>query len=309
MDVFMESIAADVLESEYKKLSEEIAASHSPLPPRVVERYASLVLSLPAYWSFSHIGRWVSLNLEEIRGRARAPLLCAHHKLALIRLIQSRASHRRALDLPDQIWRYYEIELHRIMEELNKNSSRYYRFENDRFLKDVGICALKLFPVGGRRVVQLAKLPRRFATIPGSWRFICNRLGGVAPLLETHISPRSPGRFNEEGQISYLLNVGEILRRNIGVLGLIGSAWYLDPEVSSITPKLAYLRMCEKHGGRIFKFRSSESTIKTATSTSKKRRVLYLKGDYLPTLYCMVWPRRELLEWSTIMTRTHDRTS
>ena len=80
------------------------------------------------------------------------------------------------------------------------------------------------------------------------------------------------------------------------IKGSFGVAWYYDPAVLDITPKLGFThRLQVDRGAFRFRIGSSEATIGHALAANAARRNWYREGTYLPTDYAIVWSRRALI--------------
>ena len=69
--------------------------------------------------------------------------------------------------------------------------------------------------------------------------------------------------------------------------GVFGAAWFRDPALTRISPRLACLRtMVTDHGGRLFPLGPCGADgIRDATAKSPTRRRLYEEGAYTPMSY------------------------
>tara|TARA_R110002049_G_scaffold101855_1_gene247100 strand:+ start:9124 stop:9867 length:744 start_codon:yes stop_codon:yes gene_type:complete len=105
--------------------------------------------------------------------------------------------------------------------------------------------------------------------------------------------------FNEEGWDAFYIRAAELLLQNSDVQGVVGTSWFFDPQLRSISSRLAYLYNRPINAGAYsLAHRSTELDISRATSTSKTRKELYLSGKYTPKSYSIFWPRNSLLEWA-----------
>lgn len=88
-----------------------------------------------------------------------------------------------------------------------------------------------------------------------------------------------------------------MLSINPTVRGLHTGTWFLDPALKSISPNLAYLQEIPAANGASF-FYSNVDIDGGALSKSSTRKRLYAEGKYIPKSYCMVWPRKAMIEWA-----------
>jgi hypothetical protein len=88
--------------------------------------------------------------------------------------------------------------------------------------------------------------------------------------------------------------------------GLMGTSWYYDEAVASVSPRLAYLRQVPERYGAIFLDAGTGSdAIQSAISTSRHRRSLYEARVYKPRNATMVWCRRDILDSPFASRGTH----
>jgi hypothetical protein len=80
---------------------------------------------------------------------------------------------------------------------------------------------------------------------------------------------------------------------------VFGSAWFYDPALREISPRLAYLReVREAHGARNFRFGTGPDVVADALERSPTRRRLHAEGRYVPAAHYLVWLRADLLRWA-----------
>ncbi|WP_156885722.1 hypothetical protein [Massilia niastensis] len=178
------------------------------------------------------------------------------------------------------------------------------QLENDLFLKEFGLAALRLYAGGsnlidanagiGRSIVWsngLSDIPRRLAL------FI--RLGGFRPYFDIHAHKFYMEEFNEEGRNECYRCCAELYAFHPEVLGMFAGSWFYDPALAAISPRLAYLREVPERGGAHVLFGCyDEGATRNALAKSATRRQLYEAGKYKPAAYTLVWPRARQLAWA-----------
>ena len=130
-------------------------------------------------------------------------------------------------------------------------------------------------------------------------RFLAFRMRGLSPVFEVHL-PRLPTRHVSEAEVddSHRL-LSRVAQMNPGVKGLYSSAWYIDPAVAVINPRLAFLReFFLKNGGFVHSLGVVGSCVEDALRKSATRRRLYEEGRYQPTAWARYWPRAAMLRWA-----------
>lgn len=129
--------------------------------------------------------------------------------------------------------------------------------------------------------------------------FLAFRMKGLSPVFEVHL-PRLSNRHVSEDEVdaSHLL-LARVARMNPGVKGLYSSAWYIDPAVAAINPRLAFLReFFLRNGGFVHRIGVTQSSVEDALRKSETRRRLYAEGRYQPAAWARYWPRAAMLRWA-----------
>ncbi|AYG94070.1 hypothetical protein D8I30_01885 [Brevundimonas naejangsanensis] len=123
--------------------------------------------------------------------------------------------------------------------------------------------------------------------------------GGWRSWLETHTEARDLSDFNEPGWERNWAAAAALLRTRPDLAGVIGSSWFFDPPLETISPRLTYLRttpmnngafMVHQGGGHIHDERASAS--------SPTRRAMIEKGEYSACSWLLCWPRKPLIAWA-----------
>lgn len=117
--------------------------------------------------------------------------------------------------------------------------------------------------------------------------------------LAFHTDSRHLTGFDPAGFHATYLQVADLLRSRSDLAGLLISAWFYDPVVAEISPRLAYLQDVPRKGGAFFVRNGTGAIhVQRATAKSATRRRLVAEGRYVPTCYTMIWPRRKLIAWA-----------
>lgn len=175
--------------------------------------------------------------------------------------------------------------------------------DNDLFMKDFGIARQILIPCASHLVYRHAGVPRRLLfTLPrmrdrvSLLKTLLLDTHGFRPFMENHVHLPMLNEFNPDGRERCFGLVAELLRFIPESLGLIGTSWYYDPELSEVSPGLAYLHRVPAEKGAVFlDLGESEQARRDAAARSTRRRTLIEQGDYRPRLTMMIWSRRDIL--------------
>jgi len=182
---------------------------------------------------------------------------------------------------------------------------RYSLADSDGW-NQIASCRLQQLPLG-LYVFNIAGIPRSnwFRCPAGEkialGKFLAFEMRGLAPVFEVHL-PRLTKRHITEPEVDAShLRLARIAQLNPKMKGLYSSAWYIDPAVAAIQPRLAFLReFFEQNGGFVHRLGVTASSIADATRKSATRRRLYEEGKYQPTAWARYWPRAAMLRWAKL---------
>jgi len=224
---------------------------------------------------------------------------------ALLADLIARAPERLSqFPVPQSILPHFIHEFSRILEELEARPDAARGFEDDVFLKDLGICRLEVYPCVAQVVDKNSGLSRavvasQFLRAPAKLITLGLRTRlAYRPFLEIHTHTPMLAGFTPEGWDACYVLVADLLKACPGYVGLVGGSWFYDPELDHVSPRLSYLRERPVDGGAfLLRVGPSAIDIANATATSESRRKLYESGKYQPAKWLMVWPRGRLLKW------------
>lgn len=289
------------------RITHEISAAGSDLLKSYpVQHHIDALDSYAGYGEYSYFPDTLQRSCEEVARRTNTTTLENYNKLLMLTLMESfgtRAAHRR---LPASINRLFSAEFDRMIHEMEDGRQGYYMFPKDAFLKDLGLCRLKLYPCGAELIDERSGIPRS-VLIRGGMRqllraavFFFVEVNGFRPYYELHMHAPYRPEFNAGGWILTYRRIAELLQLNPGVKGVSCISWWYDPQVATISPRLKYLREQPMEGGaEIFYMAPDPEAAYGAVEKSKTRKTAYESGDYVPALYLMVWARKDLIRWAT----------
>lgn len=117
--------------------------------------------------------------------------------------------------------------------------------------------------------------------------------------LQTHTESRHLDDFHEAGWDRLWHTAADICASRKHLAGMLGSSWFFDPPLETISPRLAYLRQNPVAGGAFLADQGVGPThSERAGATSPTRRALISSGQYVPHSWLLAWPRRSLLTWA-----------
>jgi hypothetical protein len=179
-----------------------------------------------------------------------------------------------------------------------------YWIDNDAFLKDVRIAAAYSVP-GGAQDVDLFGAITKAAGIKAIIKYHAVRAGwyvflkGGPRWFTIHTDQRYLEEFNEAGWDRCYLRIAELLQQNVAVKGMVGTSWFYDPQLVSLSPRLAYLQQRPlERGALLVPHGPGAIHTERALQKSETRKKAYEEGRYRPFCYSVVWPRDALIAWA-----------
>jgi hypothetical protein len=244
---------------------------------------------------------------DEIKALGDTNTLENYHKMVLAHLISDVENRIKYLQVSDSILNLLALSFQRILAQLKlKNAENdFYLHGNELFRKDLALCRLKLLPCGSELVDIYSGVPRSILFRDDLQQFVrCTRFfllkgNGFRPWYESHWDRRFIRSFTPQDYNQCYLRIAELLELNPAIKGMMGSSWWFDPALESISPNLTFLRKVPlDNGAQLFRVGTSAATTRAATHLSAERRRLYESGKYLPTIYLLAWTRKDLLDWA-----------
>lgn len=179
-------------------------------------------------------------------------------------------------------------------------------YERDYWAKDVRFATTMSVPASRTHVLDLSSPvgPRQTIThvlrghgVTPPLRWVA--AGGWGTWLEAHTESRELSDFNPAGWDRTWMAAAGIIENYSGLRGVIGSSWFYDPPLKTISPRLAYLReMPLRHGAFLVHQGPGAIHSERAAASSPTRRALIESGEYVPQSWLLVWPRKALLKWA-----------
>jgi hypothetical protein len=301
----------DKVQGLKKKLESWIRnASPKLLNDFPLERYSELVQKYPYSATYKYVSAEVRRFCDEILMSSNGHVLELYNKWLLVRLIEKALSGEvNGLKVPEEVKSLYSLNFERIMREIefSENEPGFYMHYEDKFLKELGVCSLRVIPAGAQKI-SLSPLPKKFIFMEGMPQFI-NALSfllfdvkGFNKFYTMHTDSHDPylmSEFNADGWRRYLVRTADILKMDPTVSGIFGRSWFFDPRLEDISPKVCYVRdLTLESGGKIFYVGDAVEGIHDAIYKSPTRKRLYNDGKYIPKEYIAIWPRKTLISWA-----------
>ena len=230
----------------------------------------------------------------------------AYSKLLVLSLINQYPININNSIVSDNIKKLYPATFKRIQTWILRTPNDVYVTERRLFARDVRLAALLSVPISASRLMDLyAFLPSTFYRYMGypenlkALAFVVSKLHGLEPFFQIHIDERDTSELYDNGFNIAYRNVAEMLLLYPRHKGSIATSWTLDPALDEINPKIAFSRQNQVANGAFLKREGPNDTAtQFALKKSASRRELFESGNYLPCDYTVVWPRKNLLNWS-----------
>jgi hypothetical protein len=224
----------------------------------------------------------------------RAPWLCALTLWHIGRFDPVFA----ATGLDGEFALHYADSFHRIIGQIETDPG-FADLGKDSFLKDLWLARAVMIPAFAQVWWPRSGLAARdvLRAGPAAASYVFLRCGGRRPFLEGHThDPVARAYWNEPGWGEALRLAALALPALSRVRGAFGTAWFYDPAIREISPRIGFAQDLQiGRGGFRLKVGSNEAAIANATATSAERRNRYREGLYLPTDYSIIWSRRDLI--------------
>ena len=183
---------------------------------------------------------------------------------------------------------------------------------HDLIRKDLAVVLLRAWPTGTMLVEPRSVWPRRPFVAHGS---VIQRIRGAGalvtlgpnrPYYQQHLYDRFLPQLTPDGWLDCLERTAALLERDPVARGISGGAWFWDPAVELVSPRISFLRaLPARHGAVFHPLPEKSDTVSNATINSAERQKAVAEGRYVPTEYALVWPRKAVVAWA----RNHRMTS
>lgn len=193
----------------------------------------------------------------------------------------------------------------RLIAKPGRASPTYFRPDQDETAR--GLCSfvlLKRFPAG-QLDWDVSGLPRSdlLKVPPRDWArvlyWVAVKLGGFAPCFVAHTGVRRYRLvfLERESNRSYY-KMAKSMRLEPAIRGLIVASWFTAPETARASPHLAWTTRTPCEHGALLTTTGLAHPDSGFLIGSPERRELYEKGEYVPHVGLLIWPRRDLIAWA-----------
>jgi hypothetical protein len=257
------------------------------------ERFEEASRVRSAVSKYNHVPAEATALIEGVAEPLRTPWLCA---LVLWHIDRFDAVFA-ASGLHPEFALHYGDAFNRILDQIEKDP-QFAELSKDSFLKDLWLTRVVMIPAFAQVWWPHSGLSASAVLRAGlaASAYVFLRCGGRRPYLEGHThDPVAKAYWNEAGWGEALRLAALALPALPDARGIFGTAWFYDPAVKEISPRISFAQDLQVgRGAHRLKIGSNDAAIANATLTSAERRNRYRDGLYLPTDYAIIWSRRDL---------------
>lgn len=274
-----------------------LIAAQPGLPEAVAalpfERFEAAHRPNAAVYKYNHVPAEARSLLERLPEDLRSPWLCA----LLLWHIEHFEEAFAVTGLHSEFALHYADSFHRIMGQIASGPA-FAELGNDSFLKDLWLARAVMIPAFAQVWWPYSGLSAKsvFRAGAAATTYVFFRCGGRKPFMEGHThDPVAKAYWNEAGWGEALRLVALALPALPHLCGAFGTAWFYDPAVREISPRISFAQDLQVgRGAQRIRIGSNEAAIANATATSPSRRALFEEGKYSPTDYAVIWSRADL---------------
>jgi hypothetical protein len=289
-----------------RKTQEDIAKnSRTILEEFAIEEYIEAIRLYPRSKNYFGVSSIVEDICTRILQKYNRQTLAMYQKLSLLMLMRQSLKKLDIKRPPASIVNLCLDWFARVMADLTIKADDYYHHKSEPFIDDLCCCSLRTIPIGGAWMIETTAIRKKLLMTVGLRHFldfvvfIMFRAGGFKPFYRIHTLKRYSGGFSAEDRVKCYLRITELLKQYAEIKGMYVIGWFYDPNLIEISPSLAFLReVPARNGAKLFRFGTTEQTIRFATAWSPERKKLYEEGKYTPTEYALIWPKKEMLDWA-----------
>lgn len=244
--------------------------------------------------SYNRVPPAAEALLSRLPEKVRSPWLAA----LMLRHIERFEESFAATGMDGEFELHYTDAFQRILDQIEQDPG-FATLSSDSFRKDLWLTRVVMIPAFAQVWWPHSGLSAKavVGAGPRAAAHVFIRCGGRAPFLEGHThDPVAKAYWNEAGWREALRLAALALPALPSARGIFGTAWFYDPRVKEISPRISFAQDLQVGRGAFqMKIGSNEDSIRNATLTSAERRNRYNEGSYLPTDYALIWSRKDLV--------------
>ena len=220
----------------------------------------------------------------------------------LLELITSHEQRWCSDSLDPELKPDFADSMHRVLDAVERGGSKSTRMTHDNYCKELAICLHRLIPAGGQLIDPGSGLPRSLLvrgpllSIPKKLSYVAIFCKGFHPFAEFHTHERMRHLFTPDGWEYCFRRLPAVFRSYPRLKGVLGSGWFFDPQLETITANLSFLREVSKRWGAVLvRGGVDPAATEGALLMSQHRRDLHYQGRYQPINYHIVAAKSRIL--------------
>lgn len=258
--------------------------------------------SWPDGWAYGRVPASVARQIQAVQDRGGDELLGAFHRATILTGLVATRERLVEHDRWPHSLPCFDDAAARILDALPSTANARLTYPHDSFSKNVALATGRLWHAKAQLVeprlgVERGRLLRSGVGTIARAAVTLARTGGHAPLYEIHTYEHLLHWFTEEGWTECYRMIALALSRDPAARGVFGTAWFFDPALADVSPRIAYLHRFPADRGAVFLRVRNSPGVSAALSKSETRRKLHADGKYDPQEYLMIWPRAAMLDW------------
>ncbi len=196
-------------------------------------------------------------------------------------------------------------EISRIVDDCARQPDAYFQLNKKRnpLEKDLSLSAGRSLVIGGAWMVEqrcVNPYPSSHTRLwqPRRMQMLRHVFGRQPECFVVHTLERRIRHFKAAEHEQAMRNLAQHLATT-SLAGVYRESWFLDPEVSRLSPSIAFLAALPVENGAQLKFKQDADADMSADALDKspQRKAAYNAGDYTPRIYAYFWPRKAVLNW------------
>lgn len=297
------------LQQKARAAFDTLAAAHRSLVEKQHPDTAIAMFdAMPRSQQFDVYTKDIEAYWVGIKGEFGAEGLDIFQRLTMLRLIADYDRRAKASQVvyTDAVVKGFERHFERIIQMAQDFTPGVCPTEGYDFRIDLSLCRQKSIAAAFAFIDLFQGWPRDLAFRGGIGQFFSvlwfSLRHGSKCYFEAHLHPVDRYVMNKENFNRIQLMVVDLLNANPEFQGYMGKGFFIDPELVRVSPFLGYIRN-EQVGAGFYFYRVMEAD--EGALTSRKRRELYERGEYIPKVYYGIWPRRAVMKWVKTFRRDH----
>lgn len=209
--------------------------------------------------------------------------------------------------LPGEVMELYPYWMEKMAEFLTAAADTDAAYDPDHWAKDVRMALVLSVPGALTQTIDLSSPMGPGQVVKNGrdghgWSQLvayARAQGWKKPWLEVHTESRQLADFNEAGWDRAWATAAAICKTRPELAGMIGSSWFYDPPLETISPRLAYLRQNPLKGGAFIIHQGpAQIHSERASASSPTRKAMIESGEYTPSSWLVAWPKSTLIPWA-----------